>query len=86
MTPTFARVGIETPQFCCPPIWLPIFLLWIPVMLLAPLIFLVLLAVCLIGRINVWRAIGAFLAILWSLPGTDVRVSAEKTRIVIRVI
>ncbi|MGA3345891.1 MAG: hypothetical protein ABSC76_13575 [Terracidiphilus sp.] len=86
MTPTFAVVGIETPQFRCPPLWLPVFLLWIPVLLLAPLIFVVLLAVCIAGRISFWRAITAFWAILCSLPGTDVRVSAENTRILVRII
>jgi hypothetical protein len=86
MTPTFAVVGIQTPGFKCPCLWLPVFLLWIPALLLAPLIFLVLLGVCIAGRISLWRAIAAFWGILCSLHGTDVRVTAENTRILVRVI
>jgi hypothetical protein len=86
MTPTFAVVGIQTPRFHCPRFWLPIFLLWIPILLLAPLIFLVLLAVCIAGRVSVWRAIAVTWAILCGLTGTDVRISGENTRILVRVI
>ena len=42
MTPSFAVIGIETPQWHMPRIWVPLFLLWIPVLLLSPIIFLVL--------------------------------------------
>jgi hypothetical protein len=86
MTPTFAVVGIQTPQFHCPRLWLPVFLLWIPVLLLSPLIFLVLLAACVAGRVSVWRTVAVSWAILCGLPGTDVRVCAESTQVLVRVI
>jgi hypothetical protein len=45
MIPNFAVIGVETPQWHMPNLWIPLFLLWIPVILLSPLIFLVLVAI-----------------------------------------
>ena len=50
MTPNFAVLGIETPRWHTPRLWLPLFLLWIPVALLSPVIFLILVAVAIAGR------------------------------------
>ena len=92
MTPNFAVVGIETPVFRTPRLWLPIFLLWIPAILLSPLVLLVVLAVWIAGSITVrgvrlnggvnpWRAIAILWGILCALPGTHVRVSAHDAQI-----
>jgi hypothetical protein len=54
--------------------------------LLSPLIFLVVFAVCLAGRVNPWRAIVAFWAISCSLPGTDVHVSAHGNQILVCIL
>ena len=86
MTPNIAIVRIETRGWHGFPIWVPLFLLWIPLVLFSPIIFLVLLAVCLVGRISVWRAIATFWSIACSLPGTDVRVCADGKRIVVRIL
>jgi len=40
MTPNIAVIRIQPGQAWCPPIPLPLFLLWIPAILLAPLILL----------------------------------------------
>jgi hypothetical protein len=92
MTPNFAVIGINTPHFHLPRLWLPVFLLWIPAILLSPLILLALVAVWLVGRITVqgvrlnagidpWRVIAILWGILCALPGTDVRVSAHDAQI-----
>lgn len=86
MTPNIAIVRIETQGRHGFPIWIPLFLLWIPFVLFTPILFLILLAVCLVGRISVWRAIAAFWAIACSLPGTDVRVCADGKRILVRIL
>ena len=39
MTPNFAVIGVETPQWHMPRLWIPLFLLWIPVVLLSPIVF-----------------------------------------------
>jgi len=86
MTPNLAIVRIETPGWRGFPIWLPLFLLWIPLVLLSPLIFLVLLAVCLVGRVSVWKAIASFWAISCSLPGTHVDVRTNETQVLVRIL
>lgn len=85
MIPNVAEMRIQTPGRRGFWLWIPLFLLWIPVLLLSPLLFLVLLGVCLAGRVNPWRAIAVFWAILCSLPGTDVHISAHNSRILVRV-
>jgi hypothetical protein len=87
MTPNFAVIGVHTPDWRMPCFWLPLFLLWIPALLLAPLIFLVIVAVCLAGRINPFRAISVCWAILCSLPGTHVHVSAPRdAEVLVRIL
>jgi hypothetical protein len=86
MTPNFAVVGIQTPYWRCPRLWLPVFLLWIPAILLSPLVLLVVLGVCLAGGVNPWRAIAVFWGILCSLPGSHVRVTTHNTQILVRIL
>ena len=86
MTPNIAVLQIEGPRFHMPRLWLPIFLLWIPAILLSPFIFLVIFGLCMAGRINPWRAIAVFWAIACSLPGTHVHVSTHHSRILVRIV
>lgn len=86
MTPNIAIVHVSIPHRRAIRLWLPLFLLWIPLILLAPLIFLVILAVCLAGRISPWRAIASFWAISCALPGTDVRVCADGNKVLVRIL
>lgn len=86
MTPNLAVVHINFlhgPNFR---LWLPLFLLWIPAILLAPFILLALLIGCLISGVRFWQTLGAFWAVLSSLPGTDVRVSTEGNRVLVRIL
>jgi hypothetical protein len=70
-----------------PRLWIPVFLLWIPAVLLAPLIFLVIVACCLPMRINPLRMIAICWAILCSLPGTHVRVTESgHTEVLVRIL
>jgi hypothetical protein len=86
MTPNIAIVHVENPHWRGVRLWLPLFLLWIPIILLSPLILLVVLGVCLAGRVNPWRAIAAFWALSCSLPGTDVRVCADGNKVLVRIL
>jgi hypothetical protein len=86
MTPNIAIVHVHNPHWRGIRLWIPLFLLWIPVLLLSPLIFLVLLILCLLGEISVWRAISTFWGILCGLPGTDVRVQAEGNQVLVRIL
>jgi hypothetical protein len=86
MTPNFAVIGIDTPHWHMPRLWFPLFLLWIPVILLSPLIFLVLVALAIVARTNIWRLIALFWNILASLRGTDVHVRADGNHVVVRIL
>ena len=86
MTPNFAVVGIDAPGFHWPRIWLPVFLLWIPAILLAPFVLVVLAVVCWLGRVSFSRTLSVLWGILCSLPGTHVRVHADGKDIVVRIL
>jgi len=89
MTPNIAVIRIESEHFHCPAIPLPLFLLWIPVLLLSPLILMALLvlwAVSLGAGYPFWRALKTFWEILCALPGTDVRVTAEGNHVTVKIL
>lgn len=86
MTPNVAIVHIANPHWRGIRLWLPLFLLWIPAILLAPIVFLVLCGVCIAIGISFTRAVGIFWNLLCSLPGTDVRVSADGNRVMVRIL
>ena len=86
MIPSFALLQVEAPNFHMPRIWLPLFLLWIPLILISPLIFIVIFGLCMAGRISAWRAIAVFWLILCSLPGIQVHVSTHGSKVLIRIL
>jgi hypothetical protein len=86
MTPNLAVLEIQAPHWHMPRLWLPLFLLWIPAIVLAPLMFLLLLAACFAFRISPWRTIAVFWRLLCSLPGTDVRVTADGTHVFVKIL
>jgi hypothetical protein len=85
MIPSVAVVHIHNPYWRGLRLWIPLFMLWIPVILLSPLILLILWAACFLGRISFWNSISVFWGILCALPGTDVRVVAEGNQIVVEI-
>jgi hypothetical protein len=86
MTPSIAVIRIGTLERRGFPLWIPLFLLWIPAILLSPLILVVVFGVCMAGKINPWRAMRTFWSILCSLPGTNVHVCADGKRILVRIL
>jgi len=86
MIPSVAILHLNFPHGPNFRLWLPLFLLWIPAILLAPFVLVVLLVVCLATGIPFWRSIATFWAVLCSLPGTDVRVTTEGNRVMVRVL
>lgn len=86
MTPSIAIVRIQSPHWRGIRLWVPLFLLWIPLVLLSPLILLVIFAACFAGRISPWRSIAAFWSLLASLSGTDVRVTANGSNVTVRIL
>ena len=86
MIPAFAVVQVENPHWSCPRLWLPLFLLWLPMLLLAPFVLVVILIVCAAVEVNPWYAISTFWGILTGLSGTDVRVEANGDRVLVRIL
>ncbi|HEU5350473.1 MAG TPA: hypothetical protein VFU55_02680 [Terracidiphilus sp.] len=86
MTPNLAYVRVEWHGGRRIGLWLPLFLLWIPVVLLSPVIVLVVAAVSVGCRVNAWRALAAFWGLVVSLPGTDVRVVADGNRVTVKIL
>jgi hypothetical protein len=68
------------------PIVVPIFLLWIPAILLAPFVLLALGVVCLAADVSFVGAVTTFWSLLCSVHGTDVRVVADGKRITVRIL
>ncbi|HXS78420.1 MAG TPA: hypothetical protein VN753_19735 [Terracidiphilus sp.] len=86
MTPNFAIVHVKYvhgPNFR---LWLPLFLLWIPAIVLAPFVLLALLIACLTSGVRFWRCVAAVWGLVCSLPGTDVRVGTEGNRVLVRIV
>ena len=86
MTPNVAIIHVNCPFGPNFRLWLPLFLLWIPAILLAPFILLGLLIACAVTRVSVWSTISALWGLLCSLPGTDVRVTSEGNRVLVRIL
>jgi hypothetical protein len=89
MIPNLAVIRIQREHGWCPPIPVPLFLLWIFAILLSPLILaalLVLWAVCLGAGYQMWRLLGAAWRVLCALPGTQVRVTTEGKHISVRIL
>ena len=86
MTPNIAVIRIQPEHGWCPVIPIPLFLLWIPGILLAPFILFALWVPCLVFRIRFWRSLRVLWDVLCSLPGTNVRVCAEGKQISVRIL
>jgi hypothetical protein len=86
MTPSFAIVHVYNPHWRGCTLWIPLFLLWIPVILLSPLIFLVLVAIAIAVRMTIWRVIAIFWGILSGLSGTHVHVRADGNQVLVRIL
>jgi hypothetical protein len=75
--PSLALLRIEGRRWRSPRLLVPLFLLWIPLLLLGPLIVLAMVGLSLAGGIDPWRACGGLWAILCGLPGTEIDVGAD---------
>jgi hypothetical protein len=86
VTPNLAYIHVDNPHWRRFGLWLPLFLLWIPGLILAPFILLIMVVVCLVGGVNPWRAIATFWAILCALPGTNVHVTTGRNQVKVRIL
>jgi hypothetical protein len=80
-----AVVQVRNPYWRGIRLWLPVFLLWLPLLALSPLILLVVLGLCLAGRIAPWRAVRVLWGVLWALPGTEIQVHAGENHVLVGI-
>lgn len=89
MIPNLAVIRIHGEHGWCPPIPVPLFLIWIVAIFLSPLILaalLVLWAVCIGAGYRMWPILGGLWRVLCALPGTQVRVTVDGKHISVRVL
>jgi hypothetical protein len=86
MTPNIAIVRIETPHFRTVPLWIPLFLLWIPAILFSPLIFLVIIGLSIAGKLSPSKTFRVLWDLVCSLRGTHVRVTADGSHVQVRIL
>jgi len=86
VTPNLAIVHVSIERGPNFRLWLPLFLLWLPAVVLAPFVLLALLIGCVVSGVPFWRSVATLWALLCSLPGTDVRVAAEGNRVLVRIL
>lgn len=86
MTPNLAVIRIQPGDRWVPPIPLPLFLLWIPGILLGPFVLLAIWITCLVYDLRFWRTLRVLWDLLCALPGTNVRVCADGKRIMVSIV
>jgi hypothetical protein len=86
MTPSIAIVRIETPHFRTIPLFVPLFLLWIPAILFSPLTFLVIVGLSIAGRLSPWKTFRVLWDLVCGLRGTHVRVTADGAHVQVRIL
>jgi len=86
MTPNLAVIRIQSEHAWCSTIPLPLFLLWVPGILLAPFVLAGIWIVCLVFKLRFWRTLRVLWDLLCALPGTHVRVCAEGKKITVRIL
>ncbi len=90
MIPNIAVLEIRSPHFYMPRLWIPLILLWLPLalllLLLSPVLFLVVCAMSMATGVGPFRIVRIFWDILSSLRGTDVRVTSNGNKVLVRIL
>ena len=86
MTPNLAVIHFNNPYRDNFRLWLPLFLLWIPALLLAPIVLTILLVVCFLAKVSFLETLRTGWAILSGLRGTEISWSIQANRIHIRIL
>jgi len=90
MIPNAAVLEIESRHFHMPRLWIPLILLWIPLilvlLLISPVLFIVICAMSIATGVGSFRVVRIFWDILSSLRGTDVRVTSNGNKVLVRLL
>jgi hypothetical protein len=90
MIPNVAVLEIQNPHFHMPRLRIPLILLWLPLavllFLLSPILFIVVCAISATTGVGPFRVVRIFWDILSALRGTDVRVTANGNKVLVRIL
>jgi hypothetical protein len=86
MIPLFATVQIETPGARRIRLWLPLFLVWLLLVVLGLILSPLILIACLICGMNPFRAIWRLVAVFVAMAGTHIEIRSPEALILVRVI
>jgi hypothetical protein len=67
-------------------LWLPLFLVWLLLVVLGLVLSPLILIACLIARLNPFAAIWGLIGVFVAMAGTDIEVEAPEATIIVRVI
>jgi hypothetical protein len=85
MIPTLMQVRVKTSAGRRIGLWLPLFLLWVVVLLVSPLLLLALGFAALAGQPQPWPVLKAAWGVVNGLSGLDVDVKSEEADVLVRV-
>ena len=86
MIPLIAIVHVEPRRGPRIRLWLPLFLVWLLLVILGLLLSPLILIACLIARLNPFTAIWSLIGVFVAMAGTDIEVVAPEATIIVRVI
>jgi hypothetical protein len=86
MIPMLLRVRIHTRKGERLRLWLPLFLVWLLVLLFSPLLLLVLVVGALVARLRPWAMLKSCWEIVNSLRGLDVDVQSDEADVLVQVL
>jgi hypothetical protein len=86
MIPLIAIVQIEPRNGRRIRLWLPLFLVWLLLVVLGLLLSPLILIACLIARLNPFRAIWRLVSVFVAMAGTHIEVQSPDANILVRVI
>jgi len=88
--PNVAVLEIQNPHFHMPRLWIPLILLWVPLamllLLVSPILLIVVCAMSIATGVGPFRIVRIFWDIVCSLRGTDVRVTSNGNKVLVRIL
>ncbi len=86
MIPLMARVVIDQPGGRPIRLWLPLFLVWLLLVVLGVILSPLIIIACLIARLNPFTTVWALIRVFCALAGTHVEVQAPDAVVLVQVV
>jgi hypothetical protein len=86
MIPLLAQVEVRTEQHRPIRLWLPLFLVWLLLVVLGVILSPLIIIGCLIVRMNPFTTVWGLIRVFWAMAGTHIEVQAPDAVVLVRVI